>query len=90
MFIAKVIGNVVATQKDETLVGSKLLIIQPLELLPGQKTGGPIIAVDAIGAGAGETVLVATGSSARNATKAHTVADAAVVGIVDAMELHQG
>jgi len=89
MLVAKVIGNVVATQKNETLVGFKLLIVKPLELVSGQRAGQPIIAVDSIGAGVGETVLVATGSSARNASRLDGVADATVVGIIDTIELEQ-
>jgi len=82
-----VIGNVVATQKNPSLVGSKLLIVQPLKILAEQRQDKPIVAVDTIGAGIGETVLVTKGSSARNAAKQDSVSDAAVVGIVDSMEL---
>ncbi|MDN5324005.1 MAG: ethanolamine utilization protein EutN [Clostridia bacterium] len=89
MFVAKVIGNVVATQKNESLVGSKLLIVKPLQIIPQQKTGGPIIVVDTIGAGIGEVVIVSTGSSARNAAQSGGVVDAAVVGIIDSMEIEE-
>lgn len=89
MLIAKVIGNVVATQKNPSLVGSKLLIVQPLKILGEQKDHKAIIAIDSIGAGIGETVLVTTGSSARNVSRQDSVADAAVVGIVDSMEIKQ-
>jgi len=87
MFLAKVIGNVVCTQKDQSLVGSKLLIIHPIQIISGREKS-PIIAVDTIGAGVGETVLVTTGSSARMASANEGVADAAIVGIVDSMEVH--
>lgn len=87
MIIAKVIGNLVATQKNSSLVGSKLLIVRPIKILEEQKQDKPIIAIDTMGAGIGEIVLVSKGSSARNAVKQDSVTDAAVVGIVDSMEL---
>ncbi|HHY36791.1 MAG TPA: EutN/CcmL family microcompartment protein [Firmicutes bacterium] len=88
MIIAKVIGNVVATKKDERLVGCKLLIIQPLDLDNTLVDRAPRVAVDIVGAGMGETVLVVEGSSARLALdKADIPIDAAVVGIVDTMEV---
>ncbi|KJS20096.1 MAG: ethanolamine utilization protein EutN [Clostridiaceae bacterium BRH_c20a] len=87
MFVAKVIGNVVATQKNESLVGSKLLIVKPIQIIPEQKISGPIIAVDTIGAGIGEVVIVSMGSSARNAAQSGSVADAAVVGIIDSFDV---
>ena len=80
-----VIGNVVSTRKQDALVGSKFLEIEIIE--NGQKTGKYLIAVDSVGAGIGETVLITTGSSARLAlrnTSAPT--DAVVVGIVDYTE----
>ena len=80
-----VIGNVVSTRKQDALVGPKFLEIEVIE--NGQKTGKYLIAVDSVGAGIGETVLVTTGSSARLAlrnTSAPT--DAVVVGIVDYTE----
>ena len=75
----------VSTRKQDALVGSKFLEIEVIE--NGQKTGKYLIAVDSVGAGIGETVLVTTGSSARLAlrnTSAPT--DAVVVGIVDYTE----
>ena len=80
-----VVGNVVSTRKQDALVGSKFLEIEIIE--NGAKTGKYLIAVDSVGAGIGETVLVNTGSSARLAlrnTSAPT--DAVVVGIVDYTE----
>ena len=80
-----VIGNVVSTRKQDALVGSKFLEIEIIE--NGQKTGKYLIAVDSVGAGIGETVLITTGSSARldlRNTSAPT--DAVVVGIVDYTE----
>ena len=90
MFIAKVIGNVVATQKHEKFNGMKLLLVQPYitkdkALMP---SGSSIVAVDSVGAGIGECVLFTQGSSARltPATKEAPV-DAVIVGIVDTVEV---
>lgn len=89
MFLAKVVGNVVATKKDERLVGSKLLIVRPLGA-HGRPDGASRVAVDAVGAGVGEVVLVAEGSSARQAVrKGDSPIDAAIVGIVDSMEVEE-
>ena len=77
-----VIGNVVSTRKQDALVGSKFLEIEVIE--NGQKTGKYLIAVDSVGAGIGETVLITTGSSARLALhNTSSPADAVIVGIVD-------
>ncbi|QGP93256.1 Ethanolamine utilization protein EutN [Neomoorella glycerini] len=62
MLIAEVTGTVVATRKHESLTGSKLLLIRPLQ---GSRRGETLVAVDTVGAGKGELVLVATGSAAR-------------------------
>lgn len=90
MFIAKVIGKVVATQKNEKFCGMKLLLLQPYISKDGrlQVSGSSVVAVDSVGAGAGECVLFTQGSSARltQATKDSPV-DAVIVGIVDAVEV---
>lgn len=87
MLLAKIIGTVVATQKDERLVSNKLLVVQPLDA-HGAVRGGHLVAVDTVDAGFGETVLIVSGSSARLAGQLQeTPVDAAVVGIVDAVEL---
>ncbi|VBB05286.1 ethanolamine utilization protein eutn/carboxysome structural protein ccml [Lucifera butyrica] len=87
MWLGKVVGNVVATRKDDTLVGYKLLIVQPLNL-DGLNTMSIRVAIDTVGAGNGETVLVLEGSSARKvASTDKSAVDAAIVGIVDTMEL---
>jgi len=79
MLLCKVTGSVVSTRKNEKLRGSKFLTVEPLN-----GGGKPFVAVDQIGAGVGETVLVASGSAARLALAYEdTPADAAVVGIVD-------
>lgn len=92
MLIAKVIGKIWATRKEESLTGLKLLIVQPLNILDGDSPEGvPIVAADLIGAGKGETVLVVTGSSARIATSSdRTSVDATVIGIVDDKEVDAG
>jgi ethanolamine utilization protein EutN len=87
MWVGKIIGTLVATPKDESLTGSKLLIVQPLDF-GGGNAGAPLVAVDTIGAGTGETVLVVEGSSARHVHgKPNSAVDAAIVGIIDTIEL---
>ena len=87
MILAKIIGTVVATQKDERLVSSKLLVAQPLDA-HGAARGSQLVAVDTVDAGFGETVLIVSGSSARMAGQLQEVpVDAAVVGIVDTVEI---
>jgi ethanolamine utilization protein EutN len=79
MIIGKVVGSVVSTRKNENLVGSKFMIVEPVE---GKKE--KIIAIDNIGAGIGEYVLVALGSAARiGCGKELAPIDAAIVGIID-------
>jgi ethanolamine utilization protein EutN len=90
MFLAKVIGNVVATQKDPKLQGSKLLLIQPHVTRDGAlvASGSSIVAVDTLGAGAGECVLFTQGSSARlTPSTREAPIDAVIVGIVDTVEV---
>ena len=82
MLIGKVIGSVVATRKNDNLVGNKFMIIEiPESMESGKKK---IVAIDNIGAGVGEVVLVALGSAARIGCGVEdTPVDAAIVGIVD-------
>jgi ethanolamine utilization protein EutN len=93
MFLARVIGSVVSTKKDEALRGRKLLLLRPMliderdptQLRPGTQT---LVSVDALGAGVGDLVLFCQGSSARQATGMKTLPiDAAVVGLVDTVEV---
>ncbi len=87
MILAKVVGTVVATRKDERLVGCKLLLAQPMDP-GGEPRGHHLVAVDTVDAGAGETVLIITGSSARMAEGLRDApVDAAIVGIVDSVDL---
>jgi ethanolamine utilization protein EutN len=82
MYIGKVIGNVVATRKDEKLIGSKLLVIKLEEGMP--RSARTIVAIDAVGAGKNDRVLICTGSSARYGLKdIESPVDAVVVGIID-------
>ena len=84
MIIGKIVGHVVSTRKNENLVGQKLLIVEPLEKLRGAMGTACFIAIDNVGAGIGETVLVATGSAARiGCGLENAPVDAAIVGIID-------
>ena len=86
MRLGKVIGTVVATQKDPKLVGWKLLMVRELKV-DGTPTETYVVAIDTVGAGIGETVLTVAGSSARLANRAEGVpVDAAIIGIVDTVE----
>jgi microcompartment protein CcmK/EutM len=87
MLVAKVVGTVVATRKDERLEGTKLLVTRPVD--PSGKTdGGYVVAVDTVDAGVGETVLVVSGSSARMASGLKDCpVDAAIVGVIDSVDI---
>lgn len=83
MILARVVGTVVATRKDERLVSSKLLLARPVDP-QGKLEGGYLVAVDSVDAGYGETVLIVSGSSARMAAGMKDCpVDAVIVGIVD-------
>lgn len=86
MIFARVVGSVVSTNKDEKLVGKKLLLVQPVEI-NNKPNGNPLVAIDAVGAGEGEFVLLVQGSSARQTkmTEGHP-ADCTIVAIVDSVE----
>lgn len=86
MLLARVIGTVVATRKDPRLEGMKLLVVRPVTP-QGQDESGYLIAVDTVGAGFREQVLIVQGSSARMAgTCKDRPVDAAIVGIVDTVQ----
>lgn len=87
MYLAKVTGALVSTSKHPSLNGAKLLIVARLNE-HHQPTGSAQVAVDCVGAGNGETVIISSGSSARMGNGEHSVIDAAVVGIVDALDLN--
>ena len=93
MFIARITGSLVASQKVASMVGQKLLIVEPLKIdekdagqLKG--TGRTFICVDTVGAGEGEMVLIVQGSSARYTPETKTLPiDAAIIGIVDCVQV---
>ena len=83
MIISKVVGTVICTRKNDTLVGSKFLIVEPMEKMHAGSTER-IVAVDNVGAGIKDIVLVTVGSSARlGCVNQETPVDACIVGIVD-------
>ena len=87
MFLATVVGTVVATQKDHKLAGLKLLLVQNLSL-DLELTKSFVVAADSVGAGAGEVVVCATGSSARLTEVTHNLpVDAVIMAIVDSLEV---
>jgi microcompartment protein CcmK/EutM len=86
VILARIVGTVVATRKDPRLVSNKLLLVRPVDP-KGTVDGGYLVAVDTVDAGVGETVLIVSGSSARMASGMKDCpVDAAIVGIVDAVE----
>ena len=83
MFLARVLGTVVSTRKDECLVGRKLLVVQPLTA-DRNPHGEPLVALDSVGAGSGEEVFYVRGREASFPfLPEHVPADATIVGIVD-------
>ena len=80
MVVGKVVGSIVSTRKSERLIGNKFMIVEPLEEMSAGR--GRFVAIDNIGAGIGETVLVSMGSAARVGME-NVPVDAAIVGIVD-------
>lgn len=90
MILGRIVGTVVSTRKDPRLEGKKLLIVKPVSP-EGHDEAGYLIAVDAVGAGYRETVLVVAGSSARMASECKDrPVDAAIIGIVDTVMLDEG
>jgi microcompartment protein CcmK/EutM len=93
MFLARVTGSVVATQKVASMTGHKLLTVEPLRVDPGSRdrlvsTGRTFVVVDTVGAGLGEMVLVVQGSSARMTPQTEKLpVDAVIVGIVDTVNV---
>lgn len=82
MIIGKVVGSVFSTRKSEKLVGNKFMIVRPEESMEAR--GGDLVAIDIIGAGIGERVLVVQGSGARiGCDMQDAPVDAAIVGIID-------
>ncbi len=88
MQIARVKGNVVSTNKTEKLMGLKLLIVIPIDLGTFEEKGQPAVAIDTVGAGAGEVVMLCAGSSSRQTTLTENKpSDLAIVAIIDSIEL---
>jgi microcompartment protein CcmK/EutM len=89
MILARVVGTIVATRKDPRLEGFKLLIVKPVSP-EGTDESGYVIAVDTVGAGSKETVIVVSGSSARMAEGCKDKpVDASIVGIVDTVTVNR-
>ncbi|MCR9291106.1 MAG: EutN/CcmL family microcompartment protein [bacterium] len=95
MFVAKVTGSVVATEKVESMRGQKLLVVEPYRLEQSQRdrlttTGRTFIAVDMLGAGVGDFVLISQGSSARFTPETQKLPiDCVVIGIVDSVDVER-
>ena len=88
MYAARIIGTVVCTRKDERLQGLKMQVVQPVSLLNLQDEGKPVVAIDAVGAGPSEIVLVVGGSSARQTTRTNNrPVDATIMAIVDFIDI---
>ena len=90
MLLARVVGNVVATQKNEKLEGAKLLLVQPLDLA-GAAKGATVLAIDGADAGVGDRVLLIQDGRAAQLVLGRGVAavDAAIVGVVDSVTLSE-
>jgi ethanolamine utilization protein EutN len=89
LLLARIVGTVVATRKDPRLVSNKLLLARPIDPT-GKAEGNYLVALDTVDAGVGETVLIVSGSSARMAAgMKDTPVDAAVVGIVDTVDVSE-
>jgi len=87
MKIALVIGSTISTIKDEVIRGRKLLIVRDADTA-GKATGEPYIAVDTVGAGTGDLVMVTDGSSARYTNQTtNAPVDAVIVGVIDSLEM---
>lgn len=95
MFLAKVTGSLVSTQKVSSLCGQKLLVVEPVRLDPNKRTdlisaGRTFVAVDTLGAGEGEMVLITQGSSARLTPETKDLPiDTVIIGIVDRVDVEQ-
>jgi microcompartment protein CcmK/EutM len=96
MLIAKVTGSLVATEKVGSMVGHKLLVVEPYRLDPKARsslttTGRSMVAVDTVGAGVGELVLITQGSSARLTPETKSLPiDTVVIGIIDSVHVDHG
>ncbi|MBQ9812234.1 MAG: EutN/CcmL family microcompartment protein [Thermoguttaceae bacterium] len=95
MFIGKIIGSVVATQKTESMRGSKLMMIEPYVIDPKTRdrfitTSRSLVAVDIVGAGEGQFVLAVQGSSARMTPETKTLpVDCTIIGVIDSITVQR-
>ncbi|MGD9723965.1 MAG: EutN/CcmL family microcompartment protein [Pirellulales bacterium] len=95
MFVAKVTGSLVSTQKVDSMVGHKLLVVEPYRIDPQDRqrlisTGRTFVAVDTVGAGEGEYVLITQGSSARLTPETKSLPiDTVIIGLVDTVHVGQ-
>lgn len=88
MIVARVLGTVVCTQKDPRLNGCKLQLVQAVDYKEFKGEGKPLVAVDSVGAGQGEIVLLVSGSSARQTDSTqNTPVDAVIMAIVDTIDM---
>ncbi len=90
MILGRVVGTVVATRKDERLLGAKLLVVRTIDPVTGRDESSHLVAIDTVDAGLRDRVLVVSGSSARMAQgMKDTPVDAAIVGVVDTIEVKE-
>ncbi len=95
MFVARVTGSVVSTQKVDSMTGQKLLIVEPYRVDPKERkslisTGRSFIAVDTLGSGVGDMVLITQGSSARFTPETNKLPiDCVIIGIVDTVHVEK-
>ena len=95
MFVAKVTGSLVATQKVDSMTGQKMLVVEPYQVDPRTRStmtgsGRSLVAVDTVGAGEGEFVLITQGSSARLTPETKNLpVDTVIVGIIDTVHVDQ-
>ena len=88
MYAAKIIGSAVCTCKEQKLVGLKMLVVQPISLLTLENEGKPVVAIDAVGSGESEVVLVVGGSSARQTEVTNNMpVDATIMAVVDYIDI---
>ena len=88
MQLARVIGSIVSTRKAEPLLGLKLLVAVPVDIDTMEEKGVPFVTVDTVGAGEGELIMWAGGSSSRQTEQTHNKpVDSAIVGIVDYVDI---
>lgn len=89
MQLARVKGTVVSTNKAEKLMGLKLLLVKPIDIETWQEKGGLLVAIDAVGAGEGEVVMLVGGSSSRQtAVTENKPVDQSIVAIIDSVDLN--